>query len=293
MEYRHRSLSMERHRKLSRVAALLTFLLCATALGQNAADVQRCEDSGRYRHIKFTAPGPLNRPLRQDNIGDEEVREVQRAALEVYPDFIVNISGVTEGCDCEDGANCTAQVWLALYRGDQTRSLVLSKIDGHWKIGAVQSWWIRYSAHQTDLRNLGRGAARLAWQQENQRLLDSFPACPLPPATWTLVRSDGGRSICFDMSSIRVSGSVRRVNVKVVEPSRNQPQSLPWIKYGIHRRAYNCTDHTTQAGGITTYFSDGTALQMGGGDNPVRWYPIRPGTEPAEELDLLCSWKGK
>ena len=34
----------------------------------------------------------------------------------------------------------SAQVGLALNRNNVTRSLVLSRIDGHWKIGAVQSW---------------------------------------------------------------------------------------------------------------------------------------------------------
>jgi hypothetical protein len=91
------------------VAAPLMFLLCATALSQNATDLQRREDSERYRHIVTTEPRRPNKPLRQDNITDEEVREVQRAALEVYPDSIVSISGVTDGCDCEDGSNCTAQ----------------------------------------------------------------------------------------------------------------------------------------------------------------------------------------
>jgi hypothetical protein len=278
--------------RLFPATALIAVLACTAAFAQNAGDALRCEDSGRYRYIKLTPPGPPNRSLRQDNISDEEVREVQRASLEVYPDFIVNISSVTEGCDCEDGATCTAQVWLALYRADQTRSLVLSKVDGHWKIGAVQGWWNRYNAHQA-ARPLSRNAEWLPWQQENQRLLDSFPACPLAPATWALTRSDRDRATCFDMSSVKVSGAVRRVNVKIVEPSRNEPQGFLRIKYGISPRAYNCIDHTSQSGGIMTYFSDGTALQLGGGENPVRWYPIRPGSKAAEELDLVCSWKDK
>ena len=85
-----------------------------------------------------------NWPRRSDDIdifhdSDEEVTEVQTAALEVYPDSIVVISGLTQGCECEEGAHCTAQVELALNRDNRTRSLLLSKIDGHWKVGAVQS----------------------------------------------------------------------------------------------------------------------------------------------------------
>jgi hypothetical protein len=120
------------------LVAPLTFLLCSMALAQSGADVQRPGDSEWFRHIRTTDPGGRpNGPLRQDNISDEEVREVQQAALEVYPDSIVNISGVTDGCNCEEGSACTAQVWLALYREEHIRGLVLSKIGGHWKVGAV------------------------------------------------------------------------------------------------------------------------------------------------------------
>jgi hypothetical protein len=158
MDCSQRPLRMRRPSGLTRVAAPLIFLLGTTAFAQNATDVQRCEDSESYRYIRTTEPLRPNRPLRQDNISDEEVREVQGAALEVYPDSIVSISGVTDGCNCEEGSNCTAQVWLALYRENQTRSLVLSKIDGHWKIGALQSWLLQYNAHQTSYPGYGRGA---------------------------------------------------------------------------------------------------------------------------------------
>lgn len=70
-------------------------------------------------------------------------------ALEAYPDFIVNISGVTDGCDCEEGSQCTAQVWLALYRNEQIHGLVLSKISGHfapadWMEVRTASSWSTY-----------------------------------------------------------------------------------------------------------------------------------------------------
>src|ERR1700720_58037 len=188
MEGGHRQDGPKRH--LNKFLQLVAPLLCATALAQSAADVQHRDNSGWFRHIRTTDPGRPNGPLRQDNITDEEVRELQRAVLEVFPDAIVGISGVTDGCDCEDGSNCTAQVWLALYRENQTRSLVLSKIDGHWKIGAVQSWWLRYSAHQSTNPGFGRNPKQIAWAQENQRLLDSFPTCPIVAGDWMLVRSE-------------------------------------------------------------------------------------------------------
>jgi hypothetical protein len=274
------------------VAAPLMFLSCATALAQSATDVQRCQDSELYRHIRTTDPSRPNRPLRRDNISDDEVREVQRAALEVYPDFIVSISGVTDGCDCEDGSNCTAQVWLALYRENQTRSLVLSKTNGQWKIGAVQSWLLQYKSHQTSFPGLGRDAKQLAWQEENQRLLDAFPACKTAPAPWMLVRSDSNVSTCVDMSSIKVSGFIRHVNFKLVHPPPKKTARFPWIRYGIDLLAFDCKDHRTRIDEMTFYFSDGTAQQMPVND-PVLWDPIRPNTISAADLDLVCGWSGK
>src|SRR5579862_7454141 len=97
-ECSHRPLRVTRCRRIIRLVAPLTFALFANAPAQNAADVQRCEDSESYRHIRTTEPHP-NSPLRHENISDQEVREVQQVALEVYPDFIVSISGVTDGCD--------------------------------------------------------------------------------------------------------------------------------------------------------------------------------------------------
>src|SRR5271156_316049 len=157
----------------SRAVAHFTMFLCASASAQSTTGAQLCDDFEQYRYIRTVEPTRPNRPLRLDNITDEEVREEQRATLAVYPDSIVSISGVTDGCDCEDGSRCTAQVWLALSRKDQTRSLVLSKIDGHWKIGALQSWSLQYITHQASFPGFGFGAKQLVWRQENQRLLDS------------------------------------------------------------------------------------------------------------------------
>jgi len=54
-----------------------------------------------------------------------------------------DISTVTDGCECEEADVCSAEVWLVLYKASRTRSLSLSKIGGHWQVGAVQNWWLR------------------------------------------------------------------------------------------------------------------------------------------------------
>jgi hypothetical protein len=266
--------------------------LCFTALGQNAAEWKRCEDFEEYRHLGTAVPRSPNGPLRKDNITDEDVREVQRAALEVYPDSIVSISAVTDGCDCEDGGKCTAQVWLAVYRESLTRSLVLSKIDGHWKVGALQRWWLVFNAHQSIVPGFGRSAQRVAWDEENQRLLDSFPTCPTPPADWMLVRSESYGSTCVDTSSIQVSGFVRRANIRRMLPPPKVRPGNGWIRYNIDRVAFDCKDHRTRTDERVAYFIDGAAREQGG-DDPVRWNPVRPDTETAADLDLVCGWDAK
>jgi len=278
---------MHRPIRVTRLAAPLTSFLCATALAQDASDVQHCEDFQSYRHIRTADPGRPTGPLRQDNISDDEVREVQRAALAVYPDSIVTISGVTNGCDCEDGSNCTAQVWLALYRENQTRSLVLSKTNGQWKIGAVQSWWLQYNAHQTSFPRFGRDEKQIAWQEENQRLLDAFPVCATAPAHWTLVRSDGSAATCVDMSTIKVSGPIRHVTFKLMLPPPKRKRAVPWIRYEIESTAFDCKSQRMRVDEMTLYFSDGTA-EPTPVNNSALWYPIRPNTEPAADLDFVC-----
>ncbi len=144
---------------------------------EKAVAAAALRDEARRRHI-FS--GQSRRAdtikLRQDNITDEEVREVQQAAHEIIPDSVVNISGVTDGCDCEEGASCTAQVWVVMYRPGTTRGLLLSKIGGHWAIGAVQRWWLRY-ARYLDRRPSSFGKELWAWNLEGQQLMTTFPQC--------------------------------------------------------------------------------------------------------------------
>jgi hypothetical protein len=150
-------------------AVVAAVLICAGAFAQTADTPRQSGDSTWYRQIVTTEPQLPNRPARRENISDEEVTEVQTAALQVYPDSIVVISGLTQGCECEEGAHCTAQVELALNRDNRTRSLLLSKIDGHWKVGAVQSSWLQYNANHTSSPTSRSMEAYRAWQQKEQR----------------------------------------------------------------------------------------------------------------------------
>jgi hypothetical protein len=285
---------LKRRGRLLRATPLLTWLLNATAFAQGAADVQICEDFGPYRHIRTAQPRP-NGPMREDNITDEEVRELQNVARLVYPDTIVIIGAVTDGCDCEDGSSCTNQVWLVLNRENyQTRNLVLSKIGGHWKVGAVQSWLIEYDAHQSQPGYPGWGSSEQsrAWRRENQRLLDNFPTCPVPPANWKLLRSANHLSTCIDTSSMQASEFIRRMKFKTILPPRIS-SGYPQLKYTIDLTAFDCRDHRLRIDEIDSYYDDGRVTKGGTGKDPVLWDPVRPGTLSAADLDFVCSWSSK
>jgi hypothetical protein len=293
---------MSRLTGLIMIGTPLTLLFCVIGFAQVTAEGQSCEDFEAYRNIRPAQPNP-DEHLRQDNITDEEVREVQRAALKVYPDSIVSISGVTDTCDCEDGGGCTAQVWLALYRQNKMRSLELSKIGGHWTIGAVQRWSLQYDQLQARDPGVWAGAKTLAWQEERQRLLDSFPSCPTPKAAWMNVRDDGKFSTCLDTSTIKVDGDVRSVSLKYTYPKLDAPtvhlpaslahiRRFPQRKYEIDVVAFDCKDHREQRRKSDTYFDDGTVTKSRQVDS-VLWDPIRPRTSMDADWELVCGWDEK
>ena len=110
-------------------------------------------------------------PLRYENIRDTEVAEIRQVAAAVVPRAIINISGVVEGCPCEDGPACTDQVWILAYRTDKTVGLLLSKIKDKWTIGPVQQWWLDYEDLQSRAAILGHGA----YSEARDMLIEQFP----------------------------------------------------------------------------------------------------------------------
>ncbi len=119
--------------------------------------------------------------LRDDNITDNEVREVQTAVRPLDPHALVNISGVTEGCPCEEGQRCSSQVWVVVaYRPGKSIGLSLSKIHGRWVIGAVQQWWLAYESLERQRQQFKSQAAYL---EAKGKLIDAFPRCEAPSSS--------------------------------------------------------------------------------------------------------------
>src|SRR5204863_6156086 len=88
-------------------------------------------------------PARRDEPLRYLNITDEEVRQVQLISVKYLPRAMVNISPVVTNCPCEEGPNCTAQVYVVATTGEKSKGLQLSRLKDQWIVGVVQQWWIR------------------------------------------------------------------------------------------------------------------------------------------------------
>ena len=135
-------------------------------------------DSAHYGYRVKSRPLRRDGPLRELNLSDQETREIQAATLEVFPGSLLNISGVVTGCPCEEGVECSDQVWVVAHRTGHTQGLELSRIDGHWEIGRVQQWWLSFEQVQR-IRTPEKHSKAM------QELNDSFPMCVNKPALAT------------------------------------------------------------------------------------------------------------
>jgi hypothetical protein len=97
----------------------------------------------RYRAWQLM-PKRRDEPLRYLNISDNEVREIQLVAEKYLPKVLLNISPVVTGCPCEEGPQCTDQVYIVAEAGQTSKGLQLSHVRNAWVVGSVQQWFFRY-----------------------------------------------------------------------------------------------------------------------------------------------------
>jgi hypothetical protein len=132
-----------------------------------------------------TRPVRRDPPLREENITDQEVLQIEGVMRELYPGAIVYLSAVTDGCPCEDGPGCEDQVWSVAERGGLSDELALSKIDGEWQVGPLQEWWlVRDRIWDTYEKSKQEPDAfkRIDFQEYLRRLdehFQAFPTCKL------------------------------------------------------------------------------------------------------------------
>ena len=175
-----------------RIAAWLMAGMAVAMTASAQAPQSRAERLAHYRHLqKIEAqtreifqraselyPKRRDEPLREQNISDYEVREIQDLLREYIPREYLNISPVVTGCACEEGSDCSAQVYIVGMAGPYSRGLQLSRVAKAWRIGAVQKWWLEFYALEASLDKMTREEAIEAeWA-----LASRFPGCPSRPA---------------------------------------------------------------------------------------------------------------
>jgi hypothetical protein len=131
-------------------------------------------------------PVRRDEPLREMNLSDNEVREIQGLVVDHLPKDMVNISPVVAGCACEEGPSCSAQVYVVAMNGDYHRGLQLSRVDDAWRIGAIQTWWLEYEALAPKLRKMELREAL----EKRYALANRFPACAAKTAIDQVVTSN-------------------------------------------------------------------------------------------------------
>lgn len=118
-------------------------------------------------------PRRRDTPLRDLNITDNEVREIQALAARYKMDTMLNISPVVAGCPCEDGPLCTDQVYIVSELPANTVGLQLSRVRNAWVVGPVQRWWLKYAS----FKSTETTTDYYKFRQAKNNLLLEFPMC--------------------------------------------------------------------------------------------------------------------
>jgi hypothetical protein len=125
------------------------------------------------------APRRRDEPLRDLNITDFEVREIQHVVRDYLPKVIVNIGPVVTGCPCEEGRTCTEQVFIQANTATGSVGLLLSRVARRWDISKTQKWWLAWRALQAQQHTMDF----FEFREREWALAQDFPACTTEAAT--------------------------------------------------------------------------------------------------------------
>jgi hypothetical protein len=121
-------------------------------------------------------PRRRDTPLRELNISDNEIREIEALTSRLMRDSMVNISPVVSDCPCEEGPLCTAQVYVVATTAEKTVAVQFSRIRNAWQIGPVQAWWTRNELLRERLAT-GKIRDYAEYMRAADELLEEFPMC--------------------------------------------------------------------------------------------------------------------
>jgi len=159
------------------MAAVLALGLAALVTAEEQRATARPASYSSRPDPRFRAwqlrPKRRDEPLRYVNISDYEVREIQLVAEKYLPKVLLNISPVVTGCPCEEGPQCTDQVYIVAESGQSSKGLQLSRVKNAWVVGSVQQWYLKYEELLTRVPKMNY----LDQMRAESELFREFPVC--------------------------------------------------------------------------------------------------------------------
>ena len=159
------------------IAAVLALGLVALAVAEEPRSTARSTTYSARPDPRYRAwvlrPKRRDEPLRYLNISDIEVREIQEVAQKYLPKVLLNISPVVTGCPCEEGPQCTDQVYIVAETTQAYRGLQLSRVRNTWVVGSVQQWYLKYE----ELLSRERKMNYASFERAQSELYREFPVC--------------------------------------------------------------------------------------------------------------------
>jgi hypothetical protein len=112
---------------------------------------------------------------------------------------------------------------------------------------------------------------------------------------WVLVgKSEMGKELFVDVSSIEVTDKIARAWVKLVLPPHTERgvalHATKWVRQFLKRDVFNCGEQTSNPDAVTIYYEDGTNYSVPAIAFP-RWRPVRPETMESMAMQFICARK--
>lgn len=112
---------------------------------------------------------------------------------------------------------------------------------------------------------------------------------------WMPVAVSTNKTHFVDISSIRVTGNIRRMWIKTVFQTKTEKGSgedaNKWLKHVLYHQAFDCDNESARDEAEIDYYDDGTSYLYPATDFPLLWTPIAPDSVGSIFLRTICEWK--
>jgi hypothetical protein len=167
------------------VPTLVGLLLVTSAAALATADDVRGQSNSNAA-TSSSGAGARIQPLdnyREENITDEEVREIQKVVAEKIPGSILRIGPVTVGCQCSERPGCTNEVVLVVSNAARTIQATFARVKKVWQLSEATRLELRRQQLAEKRRLLSsvppadQAAYRKELDRETELLKNDMPDC--------------------------------------------------------------------------------------------------------------------